>query len=60
MASFKLTKKNLLMLKAMADSFDKINEIAFADEMHVMPYGDSEKLRDIKDVLTKFGEVYKT
>lgn len=57
--TFKLTKKNLLMLKAMGDSFNKINEIVFADNMDSFPYSDEQKIKDIKNVLVKFSEVNK-
>ena len=58
MNTFKLTRKNLLMLKAMSESFDKINKIVFAEESHVFPYPDDQKISDIKRVLTEFGEEF--
>ena len=56
MKGFKLTKKNLLMLKDMATSFDLIKNIVFAKEMHVLPYPPEKKLEDIKAIYEKFGK----
>lgn len=56
MKGFKLTKKNLLMLKDMVTSFDLIKNIVFAEEMHVLPYSPEQKLEDIKAIYERFGK----
>lgn len=58
MNTFKLTKKNLLMLKDMANSFDLIKNIVYAEELNVLPYPAEDKIRDIRSIMDKFGKEY--
>ena len=59
MNSFKMTKKNILMIKEITEDFDLIRKIVFVEDMNVYPYSAEEKINDIKEIYKKFGEVYK-
>ena len=59
MNSFKMTKKNILMIKEITEDFELIRKIVFAEDMKVYPYSAEEKINDIQEIYKKFGEVYK-
>lgn len=59
MNSFKMTKKNILMIKEITEDFELIRKIVFAEDIHVYPYSAEEKINDIQEIYKKFGEVYK-
>lgn len=56
MNNFKLTKKNLIMLKELAFAMDKINKIVFSEDYACLPYPDYKKIEDIKTVLNQYCE----
>ena len=55
MNKFKMTKRNILMIKDMASCFDKIKEIAFSD-VEDLPFSGFQKLDDIRNIYIKFGK----
>lgn len=59
MNSFKMTKKNIMMIKEITEDFDLIRKIVFAEELNTFPYPAEEKIKDIREIYKKFGEVYK-
>lgn len=56
MNNFKLTRKNLIMLKELAFAMDKINKIVFCEDFDCLPYPDYKKIEDIKSVLNEYCE----
>lgn len=55
MNSFKMTKRNILMIKDMAACFDKVREIAFS-ELDDVPFPEFKKLQEIREIYEKFGK----